>query len=112
MKIVKDKISIEKLKDIAVTFYNTMIKGVVDIQREIVVFGGEYHMDANNLLIENGSEQKNIWGFNIHFDKPRHSWIEFTSLINIRPTAGNLDMEVQDKDIRAKIAEIVNSKIL
>ena len=88
-----------------------MIKGVVDIGKEIVAFGGEYHIDSNNILINNGSSQSDIWGFNILFDKPRESWIEYVSLINIRPHANNFDMEVQDAAIRDKMKKIVNSKI-
>ena len=55
IKIVNDKISVEELKIIARVFYVTMIKGVVDIEKEVIVFGGEYHIDANQVLLENGS---------------------------------------------------------
>lgn len=112
IKIVKDKITIDELKELAKTFYGSMIKGVVDIEKGLVAFGGEYHMDANTLLIENGSEQKNIWGFNLYFDKPKENWIEYTSLINIRPAVGNNDMEVQDDNIKKIMKEIINSKII
>jgi hypothetical protein len=111
IKIVEDKINLEDLKRLAQTFYVSMIKGVVDIEKNIVAFGGEYHMDANVLLIENGSKQKDIWGFNLYFDKPRENWIEYTSLVNIRPAVNNLDMEVQDEEIKERMREIINSKI-
>ena len=55
IKIVNDKISVEELKIIARVFYVTMIKGVVDIEKEVIAFGGEYHIDANQVLLENGS---------------------------------------------------------
>ena len=109
--IVEDKISLNELKKIAEEFYTSMIKGVVDIERGIVAFGGEYHMDANVVLLNNQSEQKNIWGFNLYFNKPKDSWLEYTSLINIRPLADNNDMEVQNNSIREKMKEIINSKI-
>ncbi len=112
IKIVEDQISVGELKKLAEVFYVTMIKGVVDIEKEIVAFGGEYHMDANMVLIENGSEQKNVWGFNIYFDRPKDEWIEYISLINIRPLAKNNDMEVQDESIREKMKNIINSKII
>jgi hypothetical protein len=102
IKIVEDPISLEELRELAREFYVTMIKGVVDIEKEIVAFGGEYHMDANRILLEHGSNQSDIWGFNVELDRPRDSWIEYVSLINIRPLDGNRDMEVQDKTIRAK----------
>jgi len=84
-----------------------MVKGVVDIEREIIAIGGEYHMDANVVLIENGSKQQNIWGFNWYFDKSGNERIEYVSLINIRPTQGNRTMEVQDIFLRDKMKTII-----
>ena len=69
IKIVDKKISEKKLREIAKDFYVTMIKGVVDIERGILAMGGEFHMDANMVLIGNGSKQQNVWGFNWYFDK-------------------------------------------
>lgn len=112
IKIVENQITVDELKRLAEVFYVNMIKGVVDIQREIIAFGGEYHVDANMVLMENGSEQKDVWGFNINFDEPRDSWIEYISLINIRPAVGNRKMEVQDENIRKKMKEIIDSKII
>lgn len=111
IKIVEEKITFLELKDLAKVFYKTMIKGVVDIEKEIVAFGGEYHMDANMLLINNGSLQENIWGFNLYFDRPMNTRFEYISLINIRPQAHNFDMEVQSMIIRDKMKAIINSKL-
>ena len=112
IKIVSDNITVNELKEVAKEFYTLMVKGVVDIEEKIIAFGGEYHMDANKILIENGSKQENIWGFNVYFNKSREEWIEYTSLINIRPLVNNNDMEVQDKNIRDKMKQIINSKII
>lgn len=111
IKIVEDVISLRELREIAEEFYTTMVKGVVDIEKEIVAFGGEYHADANEIIIENGSRQSDVWGFNVYVDRPRDSWIEYVSLINIRPQAGNMEMEIQDNNIRDTIKAIINSKI-
>lgn len=111
IKIVENKISIAELQEIAQEFYVTMIKGVVDIERGIVVLGGEYHADANEVILGKGSSQSDVWGFNLYFNEPRDSWIEFTSLINIRPRSGNSEMEVQDDHIRDKMKKVINSKI-
>ncbi len=89
-----------------------MIKGVVDIERGIIAVGGEYHMDSNVMLLDHGSKQGDVWGFNIYPDMPRDSWIEYVSLINIRPQADNRDMEVRSEAIRAKMKEIIDSKII
>lgn len=112
IRIIKEPISRVIAKEIAAEFYNDMVKGVVDIKREIVVLGGEYHVDANNVLIENGSKQEDIWGFNLYPDKKSGEWLEYTALINIRPAAGNLEMYISDPAIRGKVKSIVNRFIL
>ncbi|MDO8593426.1 MAG: DUF5674 family protein [bacterium] len=112
IKIIEDSIPLDELREIAKEFYGTMVKGVVDIEKGIVAFGGEYHMDSNIMILDHGSRQGDVWGFNIYPDMPRNSWIEYVSLINIRPLANNRDMEVQDPQIRARMKEIIESKII
>lgn len=107
IQIIEKRISEKELRKVAEEFYGEMIKGVVDIEREILAMGGEYHMDANNMLIENDSKQQNIWGFNWYFDRNGDDRIEYISLINIRPKAGNRVMEVQDKSLRDKMKKII-----
>ena len=96
IKIINKKITESELREIAKDFYTDMIKGVVDIEQGILAMGGEYHMDANMVIIENGSKQQNVWGFNWYFDRTGDERIEYISLINIRPAQGNRTMEVQD----------------
>lgn len=67
IKIIDNKIAESELREIAKDFYGEMVKGVVDIEREILAMGGEYHMDANVVLGENGSKQQDVWGFNWYF---------------------------------------------
>ncbi|OGI57573.1 hypothetical protein A3B85_01715 [Candidatus Nomurabacteria bacterium RIFCSPHIGHO2_02_FULL_37_13] len=107
MKIINKKISENELREIAKEFYGSMIKGVADVEREILAMGGEYHMDANVALIENGSKQPNVWGFNWYFDRSGEDRIEYISLINIRPAEGNRGMEVQDSSLRDKIKSVI-----
>lgn len=109
--VVEESIARADLEELAKESYFPMIKGVVDIAQGVAAFGGEYHIDANQKLIERGSEQNNIWGFNVYLDRSRDTWIEYISLINIRPTQGNTDMEVSDTQIRNRMEEIVNAKI-
>lgn len=107
IKIIDKKIKESELREIAKDFYGDMVKGVVDIEREILAVGGEYHMDANMMLIENESKQQNVWGFNWYFDKTGDEQIEYVSLINIRPAQGNRVMEVQDMSLRDKMKSII-----
>ena len=108
--VVEKEVSLADLKVVAQEFYQTMIKGVVDIEKEVVAFGGEYHIDANQKLTERDSEQKNIWGFNVYLNRPRDTWIEYISLINIRPSEGNTAMEVSDPKIRERIKKLLTQK--
>ena len=91
-------------------YYVDMIEGVVDISKEIMAIGGEYHMDANMKILENGSIQADVSGFNI-FDRPQDERIEFTSLILYPPQAGNMSMS-EDEVIREKMRAIINRKIV
>lgn len=91
--------------------YNSMIKFAVDIETEKVIFGGEMHADAERVLLENGSLQKNIWGANIYPEREKPDWLEYTSLINIRPTQDNLSMEIFSNEIKNKINAIINKVI-
>lgn len=107
IKIIENPISKEELLEIAKEFYTDMIKGVVDTKRGILAVGGEYHLDANTVLIANGSQQQNIWGFNWYFDKAGDERIEYVSLINIRPNQGNEAMEVKDEFLRDTMKKII-----
>ena len=88
-----------------------MVKAVVDVEKEIMAMGGEFHSDANEVLIKKNSNQKNIWGINIYPYKKRAERIEFISLINIRPAENNFDMELQNEEIKEKINKIVDKLI-
>lgn len=112
IKIVDDEISLDELRKIAAEYYIDMVKGVVDVSKEIIAFGGEYHMDANVRLLENGSLQNDVWGFNLYIDRPEGDRIEFTSLINIRPKAGNRSMEIESEALCEKMRGIINRKII
>ena len=105
--IVRDKITKDGLIELAREFYVEMVKGVADIDREIIALGGEWHIDSNNVLIEDGSKQSSLWGFNVYLDKK----IEYTSLINIRPLQNNKNLEIEDDEIRDKIRVILQEMI-
>jgi Protein of unknown function (DUF5674) len=47
-----------------------------------------------------------MWGANYYPGRGRDLCIEFTSLINIRPAAGNRAMEIQDPTLREKVRDI------
>lgn len=111
VRIIKDAVTKTELKTIAEERFGDMVKAVVDIENSLIAVGGELHADEEAELLSQGSKQGNLWGINIYLDKPESEWIEFDSMINIRPSAGNRSRGVEGEDIRVKIIEIVNSKI-
>ena len=112
IKIVTEPITRAEAKEIAKEFYVEMVKGVVDVEKGIIALGGEYHMDANTILVENGSEQKNLWGFNFSPDKTGDEQIEYKALVNIRPVHGNSVMEIQDENLRTAMRVIIRKLIV
>lgn len=62
--------------------------------------------------MEHGSKQSSIWGINLHpADYGTDDFIEFDSMINIRPSQGNPSKDVLDPEIRQKIIEIVREVV-
>lgn len=94
-------------------FFQTMIKAVVDVRQELIAIDAELHADLENeLLAVNKSDQQDLWGVNLFLDKPQADWIEYTALINIRPSMDNRSMEVENPSVREKIHAIVEKLIV
>ena len=112
MKIVKDKIEISELQKMAEDFSGDFVKAVVDIEKEIMAVDAELHMDLMTMLIEKeSSEPKNIWGINIYPEKTNEDFIEFDSMVNIKPSLGNKNRGVDSLEIQEKIKNIVNKLV-
>jgi hypothetical protein len=110
--LLTKKISPSLLSDLTAEVFNSFVKIVVDVDREILAVGGEMHADAEQLLLENGSKQSNLWGANFYPYQPLELRIEFTSFINIRPRDGNSSMIVEDETTQAKIRKMCNNLLL
>ena len=104
--IVRERIAPAELKRLALLYFEDMVKYVVDVERGVVGLGGEMHADAEQLLLEDGSRQKDLWGANYYPGRGREGCIEYTSLINIRPAAGNRSMEIQDPALRERVRDL------
>ncbi|CDD18709.1 MAG: DUF5674 family protein [Alistipes sp.] len=111
MTIIDKAISRKRLTELAQNFYGEMIKGVVDIDRQIMALDAELHSDLEKLLLENGSNQESLWGINLYPDVEGDDFIEFDSLINISPRRNNFSRNVEDEAIRGQIRSIVNNLI-
>lgn len=69
------------------------------------------HSDEEALLIENNSKQENLWGINLYPEIKDEKWIEFDSIINLRPSQGNRTRGVDNLHLREEIIKIVNKLV-
>lgn len=111
IKIVRNKIQLAELKKLAKSGFGELVKAVVDVDREIMAVDGELHADEEALLLDDGSSQKNLWGINLYPEIKTQDWLEFDSMINLRPTVGNLSRGVENPAIRKKIITIVDKLV-
>ena len=109
MKILTTKITSQDLVDSNCVFDGPMTKGVVDVEKRLLAIDAPMHADLEKLLLDNGSNQDDLWGINLYFEKDENdeSFIEFDSMINIRPRQNNRSRSVEDPELRTKIKEIV-----
>lgn len=112
IRLIREKIRAEELRAIAEERFGDMVKAVVDIERGIMAIGGELHADEERVLLEQGSKQEQLWGINLYPDEyPNEQWVEYDSMINIRPGKGNRSWSVEDPQTRAAILQVVTKLI-
>ena len=111
MKILDRTVSRAELATIAEDLFGDMVKAVADVAEDKLAIDAELHSDLEQLLLQDGSQQQNLWGFNLYPDAPDEDFIEFDSLINIRPRQNNRSRDVENPEIRAKIRDIVDKYI-
>jgi hypothetical protein len=104
--LLDHRIEPSELARLVKAHFEDMVKYVVDVERRLIAIGGEMHVDGEQMLLEAGSRQGDLWGANYYPGRGRDLCIEFTSLINIRPAAGNRAMEIQDPTLREKVRDI------
>lgn len=111
MKIVEN-ISVSELGQMAEKMFGNIVKADVDVEKKIVIVDMEMHVDGEQVLLEAGSSQNDIWGINLKpSDYGTDNFIEFDSMINIRPRQENPSREVLDESVRVLIREIVNGVV-
>ncbi len=89
-----------------------MAKIAVDVGRGMLAIGGEWHSDAEEILIEDGSAAHEVWGANFYPWKKPHERLAYISLINLKPLVPHRTMEVTDTALRKKIHEVVTNLLL
>jgi hypothetical protein len=108
IRVIRDTILRDELTEIAKQQFGDMVKAVVDVEQGIMAIGGELHSDEEAILLDQGSAQRHLWGINLYPDKPLNEWIEFDSMINVRPSGGNRSRYVESQEAREVITRIVN----
>lgn len=101
--VARGPVDLETFLALAKEWHHSLVKGVADIESGAVALGGEWHMDANNRLLEEGSRQEHLWGFNLYQGERGDAAIEYISLINIRPAQGNRNMEISSVETRKAV---------
>ncbi len=111
MQILQQAISISELKELAQNTFGDMIKCVADVRLGLLAVDADLHADLERLLLEVGSAQEDLWGFNLWVEEEGEDFIEFDSLINIRSWQGNPTRGVEDPEVREAIKSIVDKFI-
>ena len=111
MQIISQSISRNELKNMLTGYFGDMIKAVVDIKQNVLGLDAELHADIEKEMLAQGSSQVDLWGINLYPNIDGEDFIEFDSLINIRPYQGNRSRDVQDPAVREQITKVVNTLI-
>ena len=110
-QIVSEPISRDDLRRIAEQQFGDFVKAVVDVQRRLMAIGAELHADEEAILLQEGSRQADLWGVNLYVDRFGDEFIEFDSMINVRPSQGNRSRDVEDPAAQRLIQDIVRSLV-
>lgn len=112
MEILRSPITQTILSEEYQNTFSDMVKGVVDVERGLLAIDAELHSDLEAMLLDDGSRQENLWGINLYPDEDGEDFLEFDSLINIRPLQGNRSRGVSDPKIQQQIRDVVSQWIL
>lgn len=112
MIITGKELKISELKEMAQKSFGNFVKAVVDVDRELIAVDAELHSDLEALLLQDGSKQKDLWGINLYPELEGNDFVEFDSMINMRPSQGNRSRSVDNEELRNKIILIVQKQII
>lgn len=111
MKVLESEIRKEELAKSENVFDGPMVKGVVDVEKQLLAIDAGLHADLEKMLLENGSNQDMLWGINLWYEDEGEDFVEFDSMINVRPRQGNRTRDVENEATRAQIREVVRKWI-
>lgn len=109
---VVDTITVAELEKMSQTMYDGLVKAVVDLKRGMLIVDAEMHVDEEQYLLEQGSVQSDLWGINLYPGEfGTDQFVEFDSMINIRPRQNNHTRGVEDPALRKSIITLVAGKV-
>lgn len=108
MQIIDHPTDRKILNTMMQNYFGDMVKAVVDIELRKIGVDAELQSDIEEVLLSQGSSQYDLWGINLYPEMDGDDFIEFDSMINIRPSMGNRSSDVQNADTRQKIIDTVN----
>ena len=111
IRIVRAAVTRVELARIAEQQFGDMVKGVVDLSRRVMAIGAELHADEEAALLEDGSSQQDLWGINLYPAESGDGFIEYDSMINVRPSQGNRSRGIEDEARRARIRDVVHELV-
>jgi hypothetical protein len=100
-------VTMDELRELAGSRFGDMVKAVVDLERAVMLLDAELHADQEAALLDEGSAQHDLWGINLYPEVDGPDWLEFDSMINLRPSFGNRSRGVDDPATRSAIADLV-----
>lgn len=111
-RVTEDQpVSSDELRQLAEGRFGDMVKGVVDLRRGVMLLDADMHADQEAELLADGSAERDLWGINLYPDLPDPDWLEFDSMINLRPSFGNRSRGVDDAATREAIRTLVNQLV-
>lgn len=107
IEIVRVPIALDEIRRMAREQFGDFVKAVVDVHQGVMAINGELHADEEALLLQHGARQAHLWGINLYPDRIASEFIEYDSMINVRPSQGNRSRGVDDEAVRLQIQTIV-----
>ena len=108
MLILDKPITRDDLQTMAREMFGDLVKGVVDVRLDRLAIDAELHSDLEAMFLDSGSQQNDLWGINLYPFLEGDDFLEFDSMINMRPSQGNMSRGVENEQLRVKIAGIVD----
>ncbi len=113
IRIIREAITIKELQEMASRQFGDVIKAVIDVEQGIMAVGGDLHADEEVLLTEQeGSKREHTWGINLYTHETGGAFIEFDSMVNIKPSFNNRSRDVENNEVREKIKAIVEKLVI